>query len=455
MTCRFQPYDVETPFLLPPALQDWLPEEHLAYFLTDAVAQLDLAALYDYYRADGKGQTPYHPRMMVTVLLYAYCTGVRSSRQIEKKCVEDIAFRVLAGNQKPDHSALCRFRERHSLALEELFLQVLRLCAEAGLVRAGLLALDGVKLKANAALSANRTLVGLRKEIQKLLAEAQAEDRREDELFGAERRGDEVPAELRKRASRRVRLTECRRRLEEEAQAAEAAQAAKQAARAAKEEAQGGKVRGRKPLPPAAKVDAEAKANVTDPESRIMKTRTGYVQGYNAQAVCNAAQFIVAADVTVEENDKRQLAPLLEQARHNLKVAGAKGRARAALADAGYWSAKNACWGGRWGPELFIATQKDWKQRAALRRQAAPRGRRPKNLSVRELMDRKLLTKRGRHLYRKRGEMIEAVFGQVTVVQDGKQCMRRGQAAARSEWRLTCTGHNLLKLWRSGRARWN
>lgn len=450
---NFKPWDLDTPYLLPPDLREWLPEGHLANFLLDAVGEMDLADFLAYYREDGKGQQAYHPQMMVTLLLYAYCTGTRSSRQIEKKCQEDVACRIISGDQKPDHASLCRFRERHEQALEDLFVEVLRLCAEAGLVKAGLLALDGTKLQGNASLDANRTLTGLRSELRKALAESKAADAREDALYGKDKRGDELPEDLRKRSSRRSRLKECARRLEEEARQAREAQVVKLAERE-RREASGERLRGRKPRAPEAVVDEAAKANVTDPDSGMMKTRRGFVQGYNAQAVATVDQIIVAADVTTEANDKRQLKPLAAQAKANLSSVRVAVAASAMLVDAGYWSEANATHEEP-GFEWLIATQKDWKQRKALRSKPAPRGRMPAQLSVQERMERKLLTQRGRHLYRKRSQMIEPVFGQMDTVQDGKQCMRRGRNAVRSEWRFTCAGHNLLKLWRSGRARWN
>jgi transposase len=450
---NFKPWDLDTPYLLPPDLREWLAEDHLANFLLDAVSAMDLSAFLAYYRADGKGQQAYHPQMMVTLLLYAYCTGTRSSRELEKKCAEDVAYRVISGDQKPDHASLCRFRERHEGALEDLFVEVLRLCAEAGLVKAGLLALDGTKLKGNASLDANRTLRSLRSELRKALAESKEADAREDGMYGKDKRGDELPEDLRKRSSRRSRLKECARRLEEAARQAREAQAAKIAERE-RREASGERLRGRKPKVPEAVVDAEAKANVTDPESGMMKTRRGFVQGYNAQALVTAEQIIVAADVTTEANDKRQLKPLAAQAQANLSSVGMAVAASAVLMDAGYWSEANATHAAP-GFEWLIATQKDWKQRKALRSKPSPRGRMPAGMSVQDRMERKLLTKRGRHLYRKRSQMIEPVFGQMDTVQDGKQCMRRGQKAVRSEWRFTCAGHNLLKLWRSGRALWN
>jgi transposase len=451
---NFKPISREQLYLLSPSIDEWLPDDHLARFVLDAVDQFDLEALYSTYRADGAGQAAYHPKMMVALLLYGYCVGERSSRRIERLCQTDVAFRVIAANQAPDHATLCWFRKDNEAFLSKLFTQVLRLCAEAGLVKLGTVALDGTKIKANAALDANRTLDALRAQVQAMLAEAQATDASEDDLFGPQKRGDELPDDLRDPRSRTERLKACMARLEQEAAEAMAAQAGKIAAREQQEAQTGRKTRGRKPLPPEDAVDEKAKANVTDPGSRIMKTRSGYVQGYNAQAMATAEQIIIAADVTQDENDIRQAVPMLQKARAELACVGVVAAIGSLLLDAGFCSEEAlAALEEELGPEVYCATQKDWKQRKALEEAPAPRGRIPKGLSRRERMERKLRTKRGRSQYRKRGSIIEPVFGQIKEVQEGGQCSRCGYEAARSEWRLTCAGHNLLKLWRSSRKR--
>ncbi len=456
MGYNFLPCDRDQLYVLPPALQDWLPEGDLAWFLLDAVAQMDLAAIERTYRADGWGQAAYEPAMMVALLLYAYCLGERSSRRIERLCERDIAFRVITANQCPDHTTIARFRQTHERALAALFTDVLRLCAEAGLVKVGVVALDGTKIKAAAALAANRTAGAIAEAVQTMLAEAQAVDDAEDRLYGADQRGDELPEALRDRRSRLARLKACQERLEQEAAAALAQQQAKLETRQAEEAATGQKKRGRKPKAPQAAADAAATAtaNVTDPDSRIMKTQAGYVQGYNAQAVVTAEQIIVAADVTQEANDVQQLHPMLEQAQQNMQTIDHPQAIGTALADAGYCSEANLTQADPSGPELLIATNKDWKQRKAQREQPCPRGRMPKHLTPRDRMDRALLTKRGRRLYKKRGQTVEPVFGHI---KDGRGCdrlMRRGHQACASEWKLLCATHNLLKLWRSGKARW-
>src|SRR5512135_3331963 len=260
-------------FLMPPALQDWLPPDDLVYFLLDAVDQFDLTAFHAAYRADGVGQAAFQPHMMVALLLYAYCLGVRSSRQIERLCQRDVAFRVVAGNLRPDRAAVARFRQRHSEALKGLFTDILRLCKGAGLVKVGVVALDGTKMAADAALEANRTYESIRSEVETMLTEAETKDLEEDQLYGPERRGDELPESPRDRGGRLERLRRCRERLEQEAAAAAADHAQKLEERAAKEAETGQKLRGRKPKPVSEAPEAEAKANVTDPDSRIMKTR--------------------------------------------------------------------------------------------------------------------------------------------------------------------------------------
>lgn len=441
----------EQMFLMPMSLRDWLPEGHLAWFVVDAVATIDLSRFYLKYRNDGWGHAAYDPRMMVSLLLSAYCLGVRSSRQIERACEVDVAFRVITGNLKPDYSTVCRFRSENEKKLGMVFTEVLRLCAAAGLVKAGVVALDGTKIKANASLSANRTQEHIEEEVKKMLAEAREKDEEEDRLFGKDSRGDELAEELRDRKSRLARLKECRERLEREKEEKVRCQAEKIESRQVEESSSGHRKRGRKPKETAEvlKEAAEAKANVTEPDSRIMKTRKGYIQGDNAQAVVDRGQIVIAADVTQEANDVRQLHPMTEQARQELKAAGIEDEIKTGLADAGYWSESNMTRSSATDPEFLVATTKDWKQRKAMRDREAPRGRIPKDLSSRDRMERKLLTKRGRSLYKLRGQTVEPVFGQIKS-RGGDNFMRRGFQAVRSEWRLICATHNLLKLFRSG-----
>ena len=452
MAYNFIECDRDTIYLMPPSLQEWLPEGHLAYFMVDAVKQMDLTKFYGKYRSDGCGACAYEPSMMVALLLYAYSQGERSSRKIERGCEIDVAMRVIAANEKPDYTTICRFRSKNEKELQELFVDVLRLCNEAGLVKVGVVALDGTKIKGAAALSANRTQEHIKEEVEKMFNEAKAKDEEEDTLFGKEKRGDEIPEELQRKESRLKRLQEAKERLELEAQAKAEKQVAKTAERSEYEETTGHKKRGRKPKSTDTKPEEEAKANITDPESRIMKTRSGYVQGYNAQAVATDGQIIVAAEVTQEANDVRQLTPMMEKANEELRLAGVEEKIGVTLGDAGYWSEANVKNADPTGPELLIATNKDWKQRKAAREQPAPAGRIPAGLTVRELMERKLLTHRGRALYKLRGQTIEPVFGQIKSVRGCDHFMRRGLSAAGSEWSLICATHNLLKLWRGCKA---
>jgi hypothetical protein len=324
---------------------------------------------------------------------------------------------------------------------------VLALCREAGLIRLGLVALDGTKVRANAALDANRTARRIEAEIARMLAEAETVDAREDDLFGT-RCGDELPEGPSKAADRRARLLACQEKLARQAAETAARQQAKIETRAAEERATGRRKRGRKPKPPDPAVDSEAVANVTDPESGIMKSRPGWLQGYNAQLVVTREQIILAADVTSDANDNHQLTVMLDQAEANVEaVLGEDAVLGAAVADAGYWSEANAaseteeC-------ELFIATRKDREQRAALRGAPPPRGRMPKGMTARERMERKLRTKRGRSLYRQRGSSVEPVFGQMKDRQGAGRFSMRGLERCRGEWQLDATAHNLRKLHR-------
>jgi hypothetical protein len=367
-----------------------------------------------------------------------------------------VAYKVITANQLPDHTTISRFRKDNESYLKTLFLEILRLCADAGLVKLGKVSLDGTKIKADASLAANRTLKHLEQEIDKMLSEAAAKDAEEDNAFGTDKCGDEMPEELRNRESRITRLRACKERLEDEKAHAIQTQQDKMARRETKHEATGKKPRGRNPKLPEEAENKDAKANVTDPDSRIMKTRKGYVQGLNAQVVVTEHQVIVAEEVTQQENDKRQLHPMLEQTESNRKTVGIKEEAGVALADAGYCSDDNFTKRPAGDIELWVAVQKEYKQRKAIEAQLPPPACPiPEGLSATELMERKLLTERGRELYKLRSQTVEPVFGQIKVVRGFDRFMRRGIDACRSEWSLICATHNLLKLWRSGKACWN
>lgn len=449
MDYNFLPCERDQAYLMPPSLLDWLPENHLAWFVLDAVEQIDLQPFYTKYRRDGIGNSAFDPSMMVALLLYTYCIGERSSRRIEKYCQTDVAYEVISANQSPDHTTISRFRKDNEANLKNLFLEVLRLCSQAGLVKLGKVSLDGTKIKANASLAANRTLNHLEQEVEKMLAEAAAKDTEEDELYGKDKCGDEMPEDLQDRSSRLKRLKACKERLEREKAKARKVQQDKIDQRQAAEEATGKKPRGRKPKSPDDIENKDARANVTDPQSRIMKTRKGHEQAYNAQAVVTEKQVIVAEDITQQENDKQQLHPMLEQTESNRQEIEIEEKIGIALADAGYSSNENFTKTPAGDIELLVATQKDWKQRVAMQElKELPQG----DLSATELMELKLQTKRGRKLYKLRSQTVEPVFGQIKDTRGIDRFMRRGFDACRSEWSLICATHNILKLWRSGLA---
>ena len=453
MAYNFKICDRDQVYLLPPSLREWLPADDFAWLILDAVAEMNLTAFYQKYRKDGRGQAAFEPSMMLSLLLYAYSLGIRSSREIEKLCERDIGFRVIAASQVPDHCTISRFRKDNGTALHDLFNQVLRLCKEAGLMKLGVVALDGTKIKVNAALEANRTYEHIEREVTTMLEEADAIDAAEDRLYGADKRGDELPADLADRTSRKARLSACKKRLEQQAAEAAAKQQSKIEERQTQEAETGSKKRGRKPQEPDSTPPAEAKANITDPDSRIMKTRSGYVQGYNSQAVVSRDQIIIAAEVTMQENDVNQLHPMFQKAQENLKAIAPDEdlKIKTALSDAGYISDSNLAAIPGDGPEHLIAIRKDWKQRKEAAETSPPRGRIPKQLTLRQRMERKLLTKRGRELYKQRGQTVEPIFGQIKDNRGIRSFMRRGIEACAAEWKLICATHNLLKLWRSGK----
>ncbi len=348
--------DREQLYLMPPSVTDWLPEDHLAWFVLDVVSELDLAAFYAEFRVDGRGGWVYDPAMMLGVLVYAYATGERSSRRIERRLVEDVAYRVFAANQRPDHATLARFRRRHQHAIAGLFGQVLGLCVKAGLVDTGVVAIDGTKIVADASFFANRTREQLAAEI---LAEAEATDAAEDEMFG-ERRGDELATEWAGSRGRRERI---RAALAELDRQTARDYETRMVERAAKEAATGRKTRGPKPSPEAARRSKPRRANTTDPHSRIIANASkGVIQGYNAQAAATAAQIVVAAEVTATANDQPHLVPVATAAVENLTGAGCEQSIATLLADAGYWSAANST-ADVGAQNVLIATRKSaWRK---------------------------------------------------------------------------------------------
>jgi transposase len=449
MAYNFLRGDRDQPFLLPPDLRDWLPQGHLAWFVLDVVDQLDLAPFYRARRDDGHGHPAYDPKTMLGVLLYAYCLGVRSSRQVERRLHEDVAVRVLAANQTPDHVTIARFRARHEQALAGFLVASLKLCAAAGMVRVGTVALDGTKLAANAAERANRTVDKLEGEVAEILRQAAEADQREDREHG-DARGDELPAALASKAGRLQRLRQAKALLEAEAAARQQRYQQRVARLAAAARARGKQPKAR--IKPRRRDEApkpEAVANVTDPDSRLVHTRKGSLQGYNAQAVTTCEQVIVAAELTQQANDLQQLQPMLEATAATLAAAGIPERPRTLLADCGYWTIANLTQLPD-APELLIPPAKHGRQ-GKPRKDGQPSASRSDGL--RAAMTAKLQSEDGKARYAKRKQTVEPVFGQIKDVRGARRFQRRGLRACQAEWKLLCGTHNLLKLWRHQTAR--
>lgn len=492
-------------FLLPVSMRDWLEEGHLAFFVIDVVERVDLSAFHARYRLDGPGRPPYDPEMMLALLFYAYATGMRSSRRIEAACRTDAAFRVIAGGATPDHSTLAQFVVDHQAAVQDVFFDVLRLCVAAGLVSVERVAVDGTKMGADAALDQNRTAGWIRDEVGRLVADAIAVDAAEAAqvgLLGFE----QLPVDLATSAGRVARLNaalaqidaaDAAAQAEADERAAQAGAAAaegrklrgakpkgphaalaraeadyaaavaraeaKAAARAAKEhaaKAQGRKPTGRPPRPgtgveeaaaalqrardaAAQAPPAEGVANVTDPDSRMMKTADGFVQGYNAQSIVTAGQVVLAVAVTQHANDVRQFTPMVDAARVALERVGVADEIGLVIGDAGYWSDANAT---APGPDRLIATQKDWKQRTAARALGATSGPPPPGASPLEAMEHRLRTPAGAAAYKTRSQMVEPVFANSKENRGFRRFRRRGLDAVNSEWSLIGAVHNLGKL---------
>lgn len=446
MSRKFREWQPDAGWLFPPSPRDWLPEDHLVYFLLDVTAQIDLAPIVEDYGGDNGGQPPFHPRMMLVLLLYAYSAGVFSSRKIMQRCVTDAAFRVVVGEDIPDFRRIAEFRARHLKHLEPLFLEVLVLCREAGLLKVGRLSLDGTKIKANAsrnkAMSYDRMgpeAARLQQEIDALLARAEDADAAEDDQFG-DLAGDEIPAELKRRESRLAKILEAKAALEA---------AARQQAQdhVDKMEAEG---RNHRTHPDEAVPDPKAQRNFTDPESKIMKTSNkGFDQCGNAQAVANEQQIIIAADVTDQANDVRQTIPMTEQTIVNLDDAGVTDNIGAFTADTGYFSEENmhALDSNDRIDHVFIATGRQKHNEPVPK---APKGRPPKDLTAKQTMARRNRTKKGKKEYARRKVIIEPVFGQIKAGLGFRNFLLRGLEQMQGEWKLVCLTHNLLKLFRSG-----
>jgi transposase len=432
MSYNFLAYEQEQMYLMPPSVQEWVREDSLARFVSEVVEGLvergRLESFYAPYRADGWGRAAYHPVMMVKVLLYGYSIGVVSSRKIAQALEQDVGFRYLAANQMPDFRTVNSFRTLHREALQALFVEVLELCRETGLVKMGRVALDGTKVKGNCTLERNRTREQLEKLVAEMLEEARKTDQTEDAQYGLEMRGDELPKSLRDPEERRRKIEAALKSLDERRDELRAAQQEKVDER----EKRGGILRGRKPKDPK-EVDLKktATGNLTDPDSRALSALRGWVQGYNGQAMADCtSQVIVAQQITQEHNDLKQLLPMLERCREQAGTAP-----EVLVADAGYWSDENSEAGGD-DTLLLVALPK-----------------RPKTVksapsAQRQEMERRLKEEANQEAYAQRKCTIEPVFGQMRT-RGMRNFGLRGKVKAALEWSLWCTTHNLLKLWRA------
>lgn len=439
---RFIPYEPDKPLEFPPDIRKWLPQDHLALFISDLVDTLDLGEITEEYLHLQGGHPAYHPAMMLKLLFYGYCVGIRSSRRIEQKTYGDVAFRVLSCDRHPDHSRISDFRKRHLGAISRLFVQVLEICKEAGLVKLGFVALDGTKVKANAskhkAMSYGRMVKKereLAREVEKLLKQAEALDEQEDKRYGKGKRGDEFPEELRFKEKRLAKIREAKQALEEQAREEAVAKGERGKDGKPPEDGASG--------PPEMKPEPKKQRNFTDPESRIMVdgATKAFTQAYNAQAAVDCgSQVIVSADITQQANDKQQLVPMVEQIEENLGEIPDR-----ILADPGYFTeeAVESVAGGFTEP--FIPRERTKHSDPP---EPAPRGRIPDNASVVDRALRKLKTNVGQQIYSKRKETIEAVFGQIKEARGIRAFLLRGLEKVKGEWRLVCLTHNILKLWR-------
>ena len=424
---NYRAYLPEQDFLLPPSPRDWLPEDHLAYFVSDVVEQLDLSTIESVYEKEERGQPPYHPRMMTKILIYGYCVGVFSSRRMQKKLSEDVGFRVLAAGNQPDFRTISDFRKLHLGALQGLFDQVLQIAMEAGTIKLGQVVLDGSKVKANAskhkAMSYGRMQEEekqIKEEVKRLLEQAEATDAEEDTRYGRDKTGEELPAELARRETRLKRIQEAKRVLEERA----------------REEAKSKDKPEEK-----AKPKAKMQYNFTDPESRIMPGADGFVQAYNTQiAVEPDFQWIVGQRVSQATNDKQQLVPTMKAIEEQ---AGQK--PQEVMTDSGYCSEANLKYLEEKKIEGFIATDKESYRD---RHQPGPRGPLPQGATRVDRMRRKLQTKVGAAIYSRRKTIVEPVFGQIKQARGFRQFLLRGLEKVQGEWAMICLTHNILKLHR-------
>ena len=438
MSKTFRDWSLDQALLLPPSVHDFVPAGHLSRFVVSLVTEeLDLSAILASYRGE-KGQPPYHPAMMVVLLLYAYAVGIYSSRRIARACVERVDFMTVVALDGPDFRTISEFRRRHLAGLSALFVQVLKLCKQAGLVKLGHVALDGTKIKANAskhkAMSYERMKkreIELQAEVDGWLKAAEAADAAEDKAFGADKRGDEMPDWVADKQARLAKIREAKTELEAEAKAKAVAE------QAAREKNDDKPRPGRKAAPPSDAPELKAQRNFTDPESRILKTKDGYIQGYNAQAAVDAQeQIIVAQTLGNNGNDQAQLAPLLDRIKANLG-----GNPREVSADAGYCSAANLRTVSRRRIKGYIATG---RQQHGNKSATAKRWAKPGSLVAR--MSTKLRRAGYRSRYRLRKQVVEPVFGQIKQARGFRQFLLRGIEKVKAEWALICIAHNLRKL---------
>jgi transposase len=445
MSKHFRPWKIDESQLLPPSVQDYVPKEHLSRLIVALVREeLDLSAMSGSYRS-GLGQPPFDPRMMTALLLHGYASGLYSSRRIARAAVERADFMMIVAGDPPDFRTISEFRRRHLKALAALFVQVLKLAEKAGLVKLGHVALDGTKIKANAskhkAMSYDRMKkreAELEAEVDRWLKAAEAADAQEDKLYG-DKRGDEMPDWVADKEKRLQKIREAKAALEAEAKAAAEAEIQARAEAEGRRRAEGRKKTGKPPAPPKAEPAGKAQRNFTDPESRILKTKDGYIQGYNAQAAVDGAdQIIVAQTLTNSSSDQAQLAPLLNVTRANL------GRNPDEVsADAGYCSDANLRTIKRRRIEGYIATgrQKHGTKSATAKKTT------PGSLIAR--MSTKLKRAGYRSRYRLRKQIVEPVFGQIKQARGFRQFLLRGIEKVSAEWALICTAHNLVKLARA------
>jgi transposase len=458
---NYRAWDADQNRLEPVSPQDVLPEEDLVFFLLDLVPQLDLTPFHKYYAHELRGQPPFDVTMMVTLLVYAYCVGIRSSRKVAAACERNLAFRAIVGNDRPDFRTISDFRKNHLGAFRPLFLEVLRIAGELGMVKLGNLSTDGTKMRANAsrhkAMSygyMKKEIGRLEAEIEQLLQQAEQVDAEEDAALGS-RRGDELPDELKRRENRLAKIQEARARLEAAASARAAQEQRRRDDEQAKREAEGQRRRGKEPAPVSHTPEDKAQTNFTDPESNIMKqSNKGFDYSYNAQAVVDGKeQIIVAAETTAAANDKQQALPMAQAALRNLDAAGVE-RPKAAngiptpipnTADTGYFSEQAVEGLEKIGIDPYIATGRQKHHEASAEPNPAAVSNEP---SCKVKMQEKLRSPAGKTLYAARKHIVEPVFGQMKSARGIREFLLRGLEKVSAEWQLICLTHNLLKIWR-------